>query len=628
MVQNSDRAPATLQDTARDEGRSALGVGGGYGQSVLGFLFGPNATSYSEGAAVKSILGLDSRDRSIKTFDAIINGAALTSSERQMVTDGRSSHTGVSYREMLAVVWKEAQIGGRDQGKDLQQLLPDLMKNPELLEKLYAVATASHLLSFNVSRERRSEFLVELITAAADRRLLNQGHTSMCTVTKQLSTTSSSNIIGLACDLVLNGQAQLQSGELAQVGRGIGENARRSDLAERLLPWAERVSGHTLNDTGKGSIALSQIAARQPGPLMTLVLGSLMELNVSDVTKGDGQTWAQFGSSWRSMAGHDSVCHAYDSMVQVNSSGKPVWNFDGSGNEVNVAGARSVTPVEYIDLTLARKAQEVAEVDPRGVLINMRWADAEPKPGKVSQHSCHTLLVVGKEVGADGSTWYVLENPVGSYMKAGPDGKPQLYGEGAILGDKNATWWKEGSHGLVRVRADVFKESLIHFMVDHVDRPFDGSQPLRTVGNVNGTADGAYEVYVPHVVQLRTEVQAKHSDSRQSVASDVRQETAVVLAHESLEKAIEVRKRPATPELGMSRAFRKKEDEEIVLEYDDQLEAGLRDAKKRSEEGSFYEPSLVGFGRPTTQAAVPPPPPMESPLERAQRTMQEKAKTA
>jgi hypothetical protein len=623
MVQNNDIAPGVFQETARSDGRSALGVGANYGQSVLGLVFGPDATTFSDGAKVRSILGLDTRDSSIKTFDSIISGAALTARERQMISAGHSPHTGVAYREMLAVVWKEAQIGGRDQGKDLQKLLPDLMKNPELLEKLYSVATASQLLSFNVSGERRSEFLVELIAAAADRRLLNQGHTSMCTVTKQFSTTSSANIIGVACDLVLSGEARLLSGEGLQIGRGATEAARHSDVARRLKPWAEGVSGHGLDDTGKGSIALSQIAARQPGPLMTLVLGSLMELHGGDVTKGDGQTWAQFSSSWRSMSGHESVCHAYDAQVQVDAAGKPVWNFDASGREVAVAGARSVTPVEYVDLTLARKAQETVESPPRGILVNLRWADAEPSPGKVSKHSCHTLLVVGKEVGADGSTWYVLENPVGSYMKAGPDGNPRLHGEGAILGDTNATWWKEGSNGLVRVRADVFKESVIHFMVDHVDRPFNGSQPLRTVGNVNGTADGAYETYTPHVVQLRTETQTARADDRKPVDSGVRQETVVGLAQDSVERAMESRKRPTQPDFGVSRAFRRKEDDEIVRDYDDTVEAGLRDAQKRREEGAFYEPSLVGFGQSSAPAAVPPLPPTESPLERAQRKLRE-----
>jgi hypothetical protein len=574
---------------------------------------------------VKSILGLDDRDRSMKmhtlsaTVDAIISGADLTSQQRAMVADGRSPRTGLSYREMLSTVCQEAQVGGRDLGKDLQKLLPELIKNPELLEKLHSVATAQQLLSVDVSKERRREFLAELITAAADPRLLNQGHTSMCTVTKQLSATSPANIISVSCDLVANGQARLQSGEVLYAGQGVNAEARERDLQTRLLPWAEKTAGHALDSSGESAIALHRIAARQPGPIMTTVLGSLMELNVNDVTQSQGQTWKQFGSSWRSMSGHESVCAAYDSKIQVDSStGKPVWSHNASGDAVKVPGSREVSPVEYVDLTLERKS--AGDAPPRGVLVNMRWADPEPEAGKQSMHSCHTLMVVGKQVDADG-TWYVIENPVGSYIKSGHP--PRWYGEGAELGNKDATWWKEGTNGLVRVRADVFKESLIHLMVDHVDRPYDaqtGDAPLHTLGSVNGNAKEGREIYTPYVVHLRHDTEIVKLDDRKSSSSAAEADAKIGLAQAAVDKAVDVRLRDAGTKaraveqvVGTRRGFPKEDEETIIRAYDEQQERGV---KKGGDANDNYASFFSSATPNQSQLPTPPPAPTVSPAER------------
>jgi hypothetical protein len=572
-----------------------------------------------ESKQVKTILGLEGRDRgSITAPTQLPDGTVLTSAQQKLVAE----------------IYKVAQINGENYGKDLKAILPDLLKrvpdikNPgkevTLLELLHSVATTDKFFAGQgferkVSPERRAEFLVEKITEAADRKMLNQGHSLMCTVTKQFSNTTTENILRVSCDLALYGKTTSSSGRPIVLGSG-------TEGPDKLIAWAEKKSGHALNDSGAGTIGLNQIAARQPGAMSTLILASLMELNVSDVTKNVGQTWDQFARSWQTQSGFASVCAAYDAKIAVDANGKPIWchNEDGSLKDIK---SRSVTPVEYIDLTLNR-----GEKEPRGVLVNMRWADAKPVAGRESEHSCHTVSVVGTETHLDGK-WYVIENPVGGYMEKGPDGKPRRFAEGTALGNMGATWWKEGKDGLVYVRADVFKDSLIHVMVDHKDRKIDesnGPAKIFSIGSVNGTADSVlYDVHVTetHEVKLaEQEADQKRDDYEVAKKKEQTEQEEEIRAKKRELADEQFRAALATRQVGLSESdpvarFKRDDDErdkthKKIVNEDNELPVATRPLIKPTDLGD--RKSILGtFPQvQVAQSATPPPPPPGAPPSR------------
>jgi hypothetical protein len=558
------------------------------------------APKSSLGPAVNTILGLEGRNRGTLQCPNKVDGKLLSAEERRMVSE----------------IYKQAQIGNENFGKDLEKILPVLLKkDAELLHKLYKVATSDELFTHKVSRERRAEFLVEILTAASSPTMLNQGHSLMCTVTKQFSASPVDNIIRVSCDLATEGRATLASGRSAILGNG-------SEGLEKLIEWAEKASGHKLNGQGQGSIALNQLAARQTGPCMTMVLGTLMELNVSDVTQRVGQTWSQFSRSWRSQMGFETVCAAFDAKIPVDESGKPVWCHDSQGKVDLQAGTKAVSATEYIDLTLARKASEV-EPSPRGIMVNMRWADPRPRSGNVSEHVCHTLMVVGKENQSDG-VWYKIENPVGSYMKVGPDGKPHRFAPGTVLGDKSATWWKEGEDGIVYVREDVFKDSLIHLMVDHVDIKVterDGElSHIHTLGSVNGIAGGRYEgVLETHAVELQksadepVRARDEFAEARAKEMAQDEEAWRKGIAQNQFDKALQVREKGAQESpIGVGRY--KPREEDVLKQVDENLDLQESETTKKKNGKDFL------FGNRITerleeklekmsQAVNPPPPP-------------------
>jgi hypothetical protein len=554
-------------------------------------IFSPSASKVVGQDKIRSILGLDFRDSSTN-FAPIRHD--MTPEQRTMITE----------------IWSKAQIDGRNFGKDLEKLLPALLaEKGTLLKQLHSVAISPKLYEVQVNNERRSEFLAELIVAAAD-GLLTQGHTSMCTATTNAIDIPAAEFLSIACSWAVTSKAKTRSGE--EFRASVDENDRA---------YMEQVSGKGMQSSGEATIKLNQIAARQPGPLMMSTLAGFQEMYGGQISDGNGQTWDQFSRMRRSMWGFQSVCAAYDARIPVDTAGKPIWCHNGEGEEIRIQNAKTVSPVEYVALTIDRLSREGGRSDldsdnPRGVVVNMRWADPEPRAGKVSRHCCHTLLVVGKEV-INGQTWYRIINPVGSYIKQGEDGKPHFYEKGAVLGDKSATWWKEEGNGTVMVQEEVFKNSLIHIMVDHEDKKFNGSQPLCTLGSVNGRVQDVYfarnyDTYTVKGASDKDEAKPKFLFSKFCAPGS--DEYRIGLAAQSVVLALEARERREmdTPQTGQYRGSlsrMEREDEDILIGYD-LLWGEVSDDKSKKNEDQF-----LPFGQGEVVRPTPPPPPKDPPLE-------------
>lgn len=602
----------------------------------LVFAAGPAPSEFQEGPEVLSVLGLDRRDRSRLSLDDIIQGSRVNAES----LDQRSSSLNISYREMLTKVYDEAQIPGRDVGRDLLKILPDLIREPELLERLYSVATAEALLSVEVSADRRREFLSEVIIAAADRMSINQGHTSFCTVTDQLGDTSLSNRIKLMCDLALDCQAESQSGVLILAGKGADPSSQERDLRERIIPYMEGKVGQSITSDGVSPLQLQQLGARQPGVIFSTVLACLMEINGQDVTRSEGQKWMDFTTTRQVIKGHAVVCAAYDAKIPVDKDGKPVWCHSGDGlRNFAVKGDREVSLIDYVDLALERKASEGAASAIGGIGVNMRWSDAQYDPNRSSQHACHTQSIIGKKLDAEGNVWYVLDNPVGNYYKPTKLGEPpRCYPPGTELGNKNGTWWKVGEQtGTVEVRADVLKESLIHLMVDHPDRPLDHRSTndiqVYTLGSVNGEiAKGIKTVdLVTHEPRLADRVSTTTTTQRSELMRQDRSRPRVrtvgeQLAEEALAKRLLALKENSAAPFTYHRGNAGYRDPaEIVSGLGGDSSLADTSAKARRIVGSRGdEPFILGFSQnipngssKVVSNSVPPPPPTRSPEELA-----------
>jgi hypothetical protein len=622
-------------------------------RSPLTKVSGPRPITFQPGIVVNSVHGLDRHEISKLSFDSVVAGAGLVTEQKKALLNGQSEALQISYQEMLREVWKEAQINGRDVGRDLQRILPDLVRDPELLERLYSVAKAETLLSVKVAAERRREFLSEIIVAAADRMSINQGHTHFCTVTDQLGDTSMSNVIKLMCGLALDCQVESRGGEKILAGRGMDLQSQSSDLQGRIIPFIEKKVGQSITSSGVSTLQLQQLGARQPGVIMSTLLACLMEINGQDVTKSQGQKWDGFTRTRQVIKGHEVVCAGYDAKIPVDRSGRPVWCHDSNRNENrDVECTKRVTLMEYIDITLARKELEGESSQITGIGVNMRWSDPVHDPNRQSKHACHTQSIIGRKVDDSGQVWYVLDNPVGDYYQfTGADQPPKRFAPGDVLGNQAGTWWKVGSEpGLVEVREDVLKNSLIHLMVDHPDRKFnfENTGSVRavkvcTLGSVNGkTARSreleSLETHVPTLAEVPSAILSNgKSPVNKSGGYGPHDKTAGEwLAEKALEKRIRAL-RDASESVsgtqGHGHSIRKDPIEiaDSLLE----IQSAAQSGNVRWVGGKPNQPFLIGFSqRSTTEENVavqgaptttPPPPPTRSPEELAQNGRQEKS---
>jgi hypothetical protein len=216
-----------------------------------------------QGRSISSARGLEDLTRSTTTAASIYRDSALSSDQKTQVD----------------ILWSRAQISGQNFGLDIKQLVPLFEQRPDLLNKLHAIANAETL--FGIAKKdvspkafeaMRAEFLVEAIRGSVNPALLAQGETSTCTACKALSATSAENILNLSCSLALNATAKTIGGDTVKLGTDL------TDYKERLIPYAERVSGLSLQGDGNLSRRVDSINTRLPSFGMSLVYGALLEM--------------------------------------------------------------------------------------------------------------------------------------------------------------------------------------------------------------------------------------------------------------------------------------------------------------------------------------------------------------
>lgn len=568
-----------------------------------------------EGRVMQSVRGLEDASRSVGSFSEVVRGSRL-------------SHT---QQERLQEVWTQARIQGRDFGQDLKVLVPLLEQRPDLLEQLHVVATSDNLfgmrkgsVSAAAFEAMRREFLVEVIRGAANPQLLAQGETSTCTACKALSASSAANILALSCGLAVNGTAMTAGGDRVNLGRS------SSDLNGRLVPYAERVSGTSLKGDGGFTRSVESVTSRLPSFGMALVYAGLMEMQGGDVTSENGQYCRDYTQMCRSISGFETACAGPNAKIVVDRDGRAVTS---SG-----AGTREISQLEYLNRTLDRVRSDAAAHSSltqgsdtghsRGVLVDLKWTDVNAEPGGTRRHGRHFLLATGVVQDAGGEQWYRLENPIGDYVqgKTSSGSAERFYAPGTELGDKRSVWWKSGENGVVYVRKDVMEKNLVTLMVQYDERYVAGqSGPVRLLGTLE-QQKATYDKPVDWVVPGRRHVDTTQSSSGTSTKehkAPAEEEKKQTLAELALEQQAQARTKVQEHEdptfIAALRRYRR-DEEKIIKEYDDQQSLAEKPKERSGSYAAFFSNVTSNPATPVAAGpATPPPPPMESPLERAQR---------
>jgi hypothetical protein len=569
-----------------------------------------------DGRVMQSVRGLEDPSRSVGSFSEVVRGSTLSLSQQQKLQE----------------IWTQARINGRDFGQDLKVLVPLLEQRPDLLEQLHGVATSNNLFGIRKAsvsaasfEAMRREFLVEVLRGAANPHLLAQGETSTCTACKALSTSSAANIVALSCGIAINGMATTAGGDQVTLGRS------SSDFQSRLVPYAERVSGTSLKGDGGFTRSVESVTSRLPSFGMALVYAGLMEMQGGDVTSEQGQYCRDYTQMCRSISGFETACAGPNAKIVVDRDGRAVMT--------GGAGTREVSQLEYLNRTLERVSNDAAAHTSltqgsdtghsRGVLVDLKWTDVNAAPGGTRRHGRHFLLATGVVQDAGGEQWYRLENPIGDYVegKTSSGSAERFYAPGTELGDKKSIWWKTGENGVVYVRKDVMEKNLVTLMVQYDERYEAGKgMPVRLLGSLE-QQKATYNAPVDWVVPARRYADPTQSSSgastKEGKAPAAEEEKKKTLAELALEQQAQARTKVEEHEdptfVAALRRYRR-DEEKIIKEYDDQQSLAERPKEQSGNYSSFFSNVTANPGTVVAVGpATPPPPPMESPLERAKR---------
>jgi hypothetical protein len=593
-------------------------------QTTTSILQDNSISPASNGRMVTSIRGLDDPSRSTKTFGEIVRGSSLSE----------------EHKEKLALVWRTAQINGRNVGLDIKDLMPMLERQPELIEKLNTVAKTNCL--FGIDRSRvseqafeamRREFLVGVIRGAVMPSLLTQGEANACTskITLQSISIPPERMMKIALDLAIAGRAVTAGGDELLVSR------TEKELYDKRIPFAEKKSGLSLSGDGSLSRQVGSASVSLPPLGMVLVYSSIMNLTGVDPSKDVGQSCEGYTQIVRSLSGLETACAARDAMIPVDSSNQPVTD--------PRRAVRALTQIQYLDATLARIAGRsvtagqrsgLTDFEPRGVLIDSQWMDANPSSSGERRHGRHALLATELKRHEDGLEYYTLENPLGdTVMGKQSSGDPtRFYPPGSELGDKRSIWWKTGENGIVYVQKDVIEKNLVTLMVQYNEH-YDGSNPtpVRLLGTLEPQKT-TYKAPILFVVpESRQTDPSSLSDKTNNPSGQATEQDRPTLAGVAMAQQAEARRKNANQAgepsadptyLAVVKSAKRQDGDEIdeILARYDQGQDRTRKPPSNEKLYASFTSSVPSAATVASSVTPPPPPPQESPADRAAKQRQ------
>jgi hypothetical protein len=427
------------------------------------------------GARVSNIR--DREDRSLP-FSRVVEGQGLTAdqeSKLQVVYEkAREIQSGTSHDGRLGGL-------GRDRGQDLRDLVPILLKDPPLLDKLHEVATATTLFSVEKAagvtpdgkkeskeelERRRSDFLVDLIQNTAHPERITQGPGAMCTAATMAAAMDRGAFLRLACDYAAHGRAVTPSGK---------EMVALPEYHQRSIE--------------NSAATLSSIRSVRPSAGWLNVLDGVIALGVPREAQQTGAFWWQYTDAWRHLTGREQMCYGSDAHVSVSASGEIARN-----------EGEAIRKIAVSDFVIS----QLSERPNKGIPIDTAWSHEGAFQGASGEHGRHMLLAkrIEERVGENGTIerFVVCQNPIGKFVH---QQSGTFFKEGAVLGSKNDFWFTVGKGTEVAIREDVFRNHLRTVVLDD-GKSFaynpDNVLPPRGVGTLDteevvfvSVPDGVYE---------------------------------------------------------------------------------------------------------------------------------------